>query len=181
MNRCVALLRGINVGKAKRLAMADLRRVVESLGYTDVRTLLNSGNVVFDTRDTDLRRVAARIEEAVAAHAGFVSRVIVVDRALLATVVRENDLAARTDNPSRLLVAFVRDAAVLDGLAPLAARDWSPEALHVGTRAAYLWCPEGVVDARVVDASWRVLGEGTTTRNWATVLKLCPLAGVSLP
>jgi uncharacterized protein (DUF1697 family) len=167
-----ALLRGINVGKAKRLAMADLRTLVEALGYTDVRTLLNSGNVVFDTAEKDAARIASRIEQGIVEAAGFRSNVIVVSRRDVAAIVGDNALAAQVDNPSRLLVAFVRDATVLTGLAPLTSRDWAPEALHVGTKAAYLWCPGGVLGGQVVEASGRVLGDKATTRNWATVLKL---------
>jgi uncharacterized protein (DUF1697 family) len=66
----------------------------------------------------------------------------------------------------------VRDASVLAALAPLTTRDWAPEALHIGTKAAYLWCPDGVLGGQVIEASGRVLGEKATTRNWATVLKL---------
>lgn len=172
MSTHAALLRGINVGRARRLAMADLRRLVEGLGYTGVRTLLNSGNVVFDAPDADVKRIASRIEDGIAEVAGFRSRVIVVSRRDVSAIVRDNALAGRTDNPSRLLVAFVRATAVLDALAPLTTKDWSPEALHVGTRAAYLWCPDGVVTGVLVEAAGRVMGDQVTTRNWATVLKL---------
>ena len=66
----VALLRGINVGRAKRVAMADLRSLVERLGYTDVRTLLNSGNVVFTSTSARSGGAEARIEAAIAARLG---------------------------------------------------------------------------------------------------------------
>lgn len=65
--RYVALLRGINVGRAKRVAMADLRALVEGLGFHSVRTLLNSGNVVFDGEVADCTDAAIRIEHALAA------------------------------------------------------------------------------------------------------------------
>lgn len=172
MSTCAALLRGINVGKAKRLAMADLRALVEGLGYTGVRTLLNSGNVVFDAPETDLARIATRIERGIVDAHGFRSNVIVVSRRDVTAIVEDNALAAQADNPSRLLVAFVRDASVLAALAPLTTQDWAPEAMHLGTRAAYLWCPDGVLGGRVVEASGRLLGDQATTRNWATVLKL---------
>src|SRR5262245_8002074 len=74
----VALLRGINVGTAKRVAMADLRALVEGLGYGDVRTLLNSGNVVFSVPRTAKGDPAARIEKALAAKLGVSSRILVL-------------------------------------------------------------------------------------------------------
>ena len=181
MSRYASLLRGINVGRAKRLAMADLRGLVEELGFTNVRTLLNSGNVVFDAPGGDGAHIASRLEQAIADHAGFRSNVIVVSRGEMTTIAGENALATRADNHSRLLVVFVRDGARLQHLAPLATRDWSPEALHVGSKAAYIWSPNGVLASEVFEASGRVLGDQVTTRNWATLLKLCALMDVPVP
>jgi len=79
--RRVALLRGINVGRAKRLAMADLRALVEDLGYGDVRTLLNSGNIIFTVPRTKRGDAAARIEKAIASRLGVSARVYVLTAA----------------------------------------------------------------------------------------------------
>ena len=76
--RYVALLRGINVGRAKRIAMGDLRAVVERLGFTEVRTLLNSGNVVFTGATAKPQEIATRIEEALASRLGVSSATIVL-------------------------------------------------------------------------------------------------------
>ena len=108
MPTLIALLRGINVGKAKRVAMADLRKLVEKLGYTDVRTLLNSGNVVFKSSSSDTAKAAAAIEKALLDGTGVSARVLVVTAAELATAVKENPLLKVADNPSRLLVAVPR-------------------------------------------------------------------------
>ncbi len=171
MTTWVALLRGINVGKAKRLAMADLRAIVEEAGYTRARTLLNSGNVVFDGPATDPERLGALLERAIEAHAGFHSHVVILDGDALDVVVREQRLT-QADNASRLLVGFVRDPAGLDAVRDLEARDWTPEAIAVGTRAVFVWCPTGVLDSKALEALWRALGDRLTTRNWATVQKL---------
>ncbi len=93
----VALLRGINVGRAKRVAMADLRALVESLGYLEVRTLLNSGNVVFTVPRGARGDPAARIEKAIATELGVTSRVIVITAAELAGIVRAHQLAKAND------------------------------------------------------------------------------------
>src|SRR4029077_17381759 len=89
-DRRVALLRGINVGTAKRLAMADLRRVFEDLGYDDVRTLLNSGNVVFTARTAASPDQAARVQKAIADRLGIQSRVVVLTRREIADAVAAN-------------------------------------------------------------------------------------------
>jgi uncharacterized protein (DUF1697 family) len=87
MTVCVALLRGINVGKAKRIAMADLRALIEGLGYTDVRTLLNSGNVVFSASRGATAAIAAAIEKAIVARFGFSAAVVVVTAKELEAIV----------------------------------------------------------------------------------------------
>src|SRR5687767_14025081 len=99
--RSVALLRGINVGKAKRVAMADLRALFEGLGYTDVATLLNSGNVVFAGAKGKAQGTAQRIEAEIERCCGFTSRVTIVSGADLARVLAEDPLADVADDPSR--------------------------------------------------------------------------------
>jgi uncharacterized protein (DUF1697 family) len=107
----VALMRGINVGRAKRIAMANLRALVEDLGYNDVRTLLNSGNVVFAAPDLARADAAARIEAALTARLGVSARVTLLAAAELAAAVRDNPLLDVAGDPSRLLVAFLTDPA----------------------------------------------------------------------
>ena len=173
----IALLRGVNVGRAKRVAMADLRALVESLGYGAVKTLLNSGNIVFATRAGDARDHAARIEKAMAKELGLSSRVTVLTAAELAAIVDKNPLLTVADNPSRLLVTVVRDSSDMAKLKALAKQDWGPEALAIGRRAAYSWCPEGILVSELAAKMGRSLGDGVTTCNWATMTKLRTLLG----
>jgi uncharacterized protein (DUF1697 family) len=168
----VALLRGINVGRAKRVAMADLRALVEDLGYRDVRTLLNSGNVIFTVPGTVRGNPASRIEEAFASVIGFTSRVMVVTAAEVAAAVLENPLGEVADNPSRLQVGILADHAHRTRLEPLVKEHWAPEALALGTRVAYLWCPRGGIDSPLMAAAGRVLGDAWTVRTMATVTRI---------
>jgi uncharacterized protein (DUF1697 family) len=170
--RQVGLIRGINVGRAKRVAMADLRALVEDLGYGDVRTLLNSGNVVFTTPRAAAGDAAARIEKALATRLGVPARVTVLSAADLAAALTDNPLLEVADNPSRLLVAVLSNPADWQKLEPLLKQDWSREVLAIGTRVAYVWCPKGILVSRLVEAVNRALGDAVTTRNWATMLKL---------
>ncbi|MGH7585515.1 MAG: DUF1697 domain-containing protein [Gemmatimonadales bacterium] len=170
--RWVALLRGINVGRAKRVAMADLRVVIEELGFGEVRTLLNSGNVVFTAPGSGRGNPAARIEKAVAEKLGVSSRVTALTAEDLGTIVSENPLGGVADNPSRLMVTIAMDAADLAQLQPVVRKAWAPEVLAVGSRAAYLWVPDGIADSLAFAAVAKILGDGATTRNWATILKL---------
>jgi uncharacterized protein (DUF1697 family) len=172
VHRHVALFRGINVGRAKRVAMVDLRALVERLGFGDVRTLLNSGNVVFTTARAAAGAAGAGIEKALATELGVSARVTVLTAAELAAAVAKNPLLEIADDPSRLLVAFLANPSDRSKLRPLTEQDWAPEALAVGARVAYLWCPNGVLASPLAEAVNRVLGDAVTARNWATVLKL---------
>ena len=171
--RHVALLRGINVGRAKRVAMADLRALVEGLGYGDVRTLLNSGNVVFTAPAGAQSKAAARIEKAVASDLGVSARVTVLSASELAAIVAENPLLEIADNPSRLLVTVLNDDTWIQ---PLLKQDWTPDVLALGPRVAYMWCPGGILQSPLATAAARLLGDSATTRNWATITKLHALA-----
>ena len=171
----VALLRGINVGKAKRVAMADLRTLVEGLGYADVRTLLNSGNVVFTAPRADAK-AAARIEAALKEETGVSARVLVLTGEELAAIVAGNPLGDATSDPSRLLVTVLMDGADRKKLAAVETADWSPEMVAAGTRAIYSWHPNGLSGGTLADALGKALGDAATGRNWSTMMKLHALA-----
>jgi uncharacterized protein (DUF1697 family) len=175
--RYVALLRGINVGKAKRVAMADLRSLLEKLGHREVRTLLNSGNVVFTVTRTLRGDLARQLERALLQQLQVSCRVTVLSATELARVIKENPLGRIASNPSRLLVSVILDPSDRTKLAPLTRQDWKPEAFGLGTRASYIWCPDGVLESRVAKAVDQALGDGVTARNWSTMLKLHALMG----
>jgi uncharacterized protein (DUF1697 family) len=168
----IALLKGINVGRAKRVPMAQLRALCTELGYGRVRTLLNSGNVVFTAPQADPRAVAAQIEQALAGQIGVKARTLVLTGSELDAAVSENTLTEIADNPSRLLVMFFADPGDPKRVQSLTEQDWTPEALGVGSRVAYLWCPEGVLASRLLPAIERAASDVVTSRNWSTVRKL---------
>lgn len=172
----VALLRGVNVGKAKRVPMASFRDMLRELGYGDVATLLNSGNAVFrasgGAEGDHERRIAAALESTI----GVSAPVIVASTRRLAAIVDEDPVRVEPEEASRSLVAFTRDRATLAGLADVGRLVVPPERFAVGTHAAYLVCPGGLLESAAADALLgRAKGE-VTTRNWATTLKLRALA-----
>jgi uncharacterized protein (DUF1697 family) len=167
----VALLRGINVGRAKRVAMADLRKLLGDLGFAQVRTVLNSGNVVYDGGKVAPADAAARIEEALVLKLGVAARVTVLSASQFAELIEQNPLAPAAD-AARLLVLVLNNPADVQRLAPLLQQPWQPEALALGRWAAYAWCPDGVLASKVVAALGVLLGDGVTSRNWATMQKL---------
>ncbi len=173
---CVALLRGVNVGRAKRIAMADLRTLIAALGFTDVRTLLNSGNAVFRAARPDVATIAAAIEAAIRARCGFSTSVIVLTANDLDAIIEENALRHIAAVPARYVVAFVAAPATLEQMKSLSTRPWAPEAIAIGRKAAYVWCAGGIADSTLVQSIARATAEGATMRNWTTVLKLQTVA-----
>jgi uncharacterized protein (DUF1697 family) len=174
--RYIALLRGINVGRAKRVAMADLRKLIADLGFDNVRSLLNSGNVVFGGALVDPAEAAAMIEEALVLKLGVASRVTVLPQAELAAIVEDNTLVSLASDPARLVVFIAGADASRQLVAPLVQEGWAPEALALGRHAAYAWCPAGVLASRVAASLNKLLGDQTTARNWSTISKLHTLA-----
>lgn len=169
MTRYVALLRGINVGTAKSIAMSDLSACFEALGFTGVRTLLRSGNVVFDA-DGPVDSLA--LERAIAAATGVTAGVVVVDDGRLRQIVNENPLASVASDPSRALVYFLDPVPDDTGLGRPSDDDLLPERLAFGPHAIYQWCPDGISKSRVPVKFFTTLGTTATGRNLRTVEKL---------
>ena len=168
----VALLRGVNVGKARRVPMVELRDLLSGMGYAGVATLLNSGNAVFRASRGAPARHAADIAAAISADMGVDVPVIVKSAGELAAIIAENPLAAVATDPSRLLVAYTQDAGALRGLASIGSLVQPPEQFVVGRKAAYLYCAQGILASTAGDALLGKAGKAATTRNWATTLKL---------
>lgn len=168
----VALLRGINVGKAKRVAMADLRLALESLGYGHVRTLLNSGNAVFTSARPLAKTAAERMQVALEEHTGVSSRFLIRTASALEAVVKADPVGRVATDPSRYFVGFLYEPEVLARIRKIASPTWKPDVVIPGDGVVYLWCPNGLTGSRAFEAVGRELGDGITTRNWATVGKL---------
>lgn len=171
----VALIRGINVGKAKRVAMADLRTLFVDLGHADVQTILNSGNVVFSAGDGGPLAIAEGVERAMTERLGLSARVTVLTAQELTAVVLADPLRPVMTDPSRLLVFVLRDPSRFALFEPFTREDWSPEALAIGPRVAYAWCAKGILTSRLVESLNKRLGDEVTSRNWKTMLKLLAL------
>ena len=169
--RYVALFRGINVGKAKRIAMADLRALLTRLGYADVRTLLNSGNAVFSSQG-EPAELALRIRAEVAKKLGVDALVIVKSAAEIRAILSGNALEAIALDHSRLLVAMANDASSITALKTYSSEIRGGEQIHVNRHAAYLWCAQGILESKAAEALLSQLKEQGTTRNWATLNKI---------
>ncbi len=175
--RYAALLRGINVGGHKKVAMADLRSLLHDLGCADVATHLQSGNAVFssDRRAPDLE---TDIAAAIADRLGVSCAVLIRTGAELAAAVSGHPLGGEPENASRYFVAFLSVEPAAAKTAALAEMSFDPDQVWVVGREAYLWCPGGAADTRLTGAILeRRLGVTATARNWNTVTKLVSLTG----
>jgi uncharacterized protein (DUF1697 family) len=169
MPRQIALLRGINVGGNKRVEMARLRALMEELGHRDVRTYVNSGNVVFSGRPRSERQLEAALAETF----GFDVPVVLRSRDELADIVRANPLREIATDPAKHLVVFCAADAATD----LDPADFAPETFRVRGREVYLWAPGGIGTSPLAKAlANKSLGDKSTARNWRTVEKLLELA-----
>ncbi|GAB3276115.1 DUF1697 domain-containing protein [Parasphingorhabdus pacifica] len=176
MSRRIALLRGINLGKHNRIGMAELRGMVDELGYTDVRTHLQSGNLILTGADSP-EGTARKIEEQITRHLGLEIRVMVRTRDEIAAIVELDPLGEIVTDPARYLVTFfaeVPDPALLHRIDPSA---HAPDVFRVDGREIYLWCAGGVRNTKLGNAFWeKQLGVAGTARNWNTVTRLLSLA-----
>jgi uncharacterized protein (DUF1697 family) len=175
----VALLRGVNVGGAKRVPMATFRDILYGLGYSNVVTLLNSGNAVFRAPASTGTKHASAIAKGIADELSLEVPVIVKEAEELAAIVAENPLATEEIEAGRLLVAFAADQASLAALAPIGTLAQLPDMFFLGSKAAYAYCHAGSLVSPVGAALLGKQGRAMTTRNWATTLKLHALAGAA--
>lgn len=171
----VVLLRGVNVGKGNRVPMAAFRALLEAQGFTEVRTLLNSGNAVFRSVGRSASVHAKAIRLALQERLGLSIHVVVKSSSDFHAVVAENTLAPAADQHSRFLVAFAQDQAAIEALSALRQSVQAPERLLIGRHAAYLDCARGILESEAASALLGRAGRAVTTRNWGTTLKLATL------
>jgi uncharacterized protein (DUF1697 family) len=176
MTRQIALLRAINLGRRRRVAMGELRELLVGHGHADVKTHLQSGNVILSS-DLAPARLRSRLEAQLAAGLGMQVDVIVRTAQELADVVERNPLRDVAVDPRRLQVTFLAgepDAAVVRELAGV---DVSPERIAISEREIYVWHPDGIQTSPANKLlSGRNLGVIGTARNWSTVTRLLELA-----
>jgi uncharacterized protein (DUF1697 family) len=172
----VALLRGINVGRNKRIAMSELRTMLASLGYADIRTHLQSGNAIFSAERRKPESLEQELSAGIKKAFGMDVAVLVRTAAELASVVDANPFVSQGVDARELHATFLAAAPVAARTAAVDRAAGAPDEFAFGTRVIYLRLRNGVMGSRLPD--WdTVLGLRTTTRNWNTTTRLRDLAG----
>jgi uncharacterized protein (DUF1697 family) len=173
----VIMLRGINLGPARRVPMADLRALFGEAGYEDVRTYVQSGNIVLEStaKPAELERDAAKL---IAERFGFDVPVVVRTARQLAAVVKLNPLGDVADDPKRYQVSFLTGKPGAEVVRALTEAAVESERVAFHGREIYAWHPEGVARSKLWNAlAGKALGVTATARNWTTVTTLLEMAG----
>jgi len=174
--RYVALLRGINVGRAKPVAMTELKEEVEALGFGEVRTLLRSGNVVFTGKREDPDQLARAIEAAIEQRFAMKVGVVVRTGDELAAAVAANPIAEAAGEGSNLHVMFLAGPltdAERDRIEP---KQFEPDVVRIADREVYVWYRNGMSGSKTAELLDRRIRTLVTDRNWNTIGKLLVLA-----
>ena len=174
----ISMLRGVNVGGHYKIKMEALRALYESLGLRDAQTYVQSGNVVFRTKERNLGALAKRMEDAIEQSFGFRPAVIVRTTSELKGAIARNPFARRRGiDPSKLLVTFLADDPSAEGRDRVLKIKAEPEELFIDGREVYIYFTNGMARPKL---SWaaigKMLGTSGTGRNWNSVTKLLEIA-----
>jgi uncharacterized protein (DUF1697 family) len=171
------LLRGINLGGKRRVAMADLRSLLEGLGYDGVRTHLQSGNAVLRTPTRSTATVERAVARAIKSELALEVDVIARTAQQMAAVVGADPFPGVATEPAKYLVTFLEKKPPASWLSSIDLADYAPEQAAVVGKQLYLWLPGGVHNSRLARTlTDKKLGGSATSRNWNVVTKLAELA-----
>ena len=172
MKTYLALLRGINVGSNNRLPMSDLRVLLERNACTDVRTYIQSGNVILSTPVTDPAALERQITAAIAKRHGFAPRVLLLTRDELEQAVAANPFPQAADTPTSVHLFFLAAAPKNPDLKSLEAFTVGGEAFALKGKVLYLHTPHGFGTSKLAERAMKLIGGEATARNWRTVTTL---------
>jgi uncharacterized protein (DUF1697 family) len=175
----VALLRGINVGGHKPVAMAALRDLLAELGFSEVQSVLQSGNLVFRSRPREGATLERLLEGEARKRLALETDVMVRTSQEWAGVLAGNPFRREAQrDPGHLVAMFLKAAPAGDRVEALRAAITGPEVMRVSGREAFIVYPDGIGRSRLTNALIeKTLGTRGTARNWNTVLKIGALAG----
>ena len=174
--RYVALLRGINVGGANMIKMAALKAEFEALGFENVRTYINSGNLAFDAKKSSENKLADKIETAVEALVGRQIAVVVREQKDIKRILQNNPFDGEFGSHKEMHVLFLKEELQNEKVAQLKAAAFPGERYEVSGREIYCHLPTGVADSLltkgIIDKKLKIVFTG---RNWRTVEKIADL------
>ncbi len=177
MQRHIALLRGINVGGRNKLKMGKLREMVASFGWQNVKSYLQSGNLVFDCDEEDAGILASKIQSQIKQTYGYEVTVLMRMLADFRQILETNPFVARGEEIAKLYVAFLAEPPSADQLDALELPANIADEISIGEQELFLFCPNGYARTKLNNNFFeRQLKMPATTRNWKTVNKIYQIA-----
>jgi uncharacterized protein (DUF1697 family) len=177
MNTYIALLRGINVGGNNKLPMRDLAALLQDLGCRNVKTYIQSGNVVFQSEQTDRKALADAITDAIRRHHGFAPATFILDRQELEAAIAANPFPEGESAPKSLHLFFLDGSPQAYDPSALDRVKAPNERCQLIGRVFYLHAPDGIGRSKLAENVGKGWGVNMTARNWRTVCELEALAG----
>lgn len=178
MNTCIALFRGINIGGHNKLPMKELVAVMEKLGLQNIRTYIQSGNVVFRARAGDAAQLAAQIGAAIRKSHGFEPKVLLLDAVGLEKIIKANPFPEGEAEGNTLHFIFLAEIPPNPDLAGIEKIRAASERCELKGNMFYLHAPDGIGRSKLAANMERLLGVPMTGRNWNTVSKLREMVGM---
>lgn len=173
MNKFTALLRGINVSGQKQIKMAELKSLFEDLGFKDVETYIQSGNVIFSSKEKSIEKIEEKISSSLKKKFGFEAETIVVTSEEIESVLDKNPFLKRKTDFEKLYVTFLSEIPNEEYLIKLEASDYSPEQFIIVGKIIYLSLPNGYGRTKLNNNFFeKKLNVSATTRNLKTVKAL---------
>lgn len=172
----IALLRGINVGGHNSLPMTELVAVLEGLGCENIRTVIQSGNVVLQSAGRSPSKLAKQIRLGIKESQGFEPRLLVMSRKEFAKAIEANPFPQAVADPKTLHLGFLEESPPAPDLAKLNGIQSNSERFELIDRVFYLHAPDGIGRSKLAANAEKHLGVAMTMRNWRTVSRLRDLA-----
>lgn len=176
MNTYVAVLRGINVSGQRIIAMKDLKALFQKAGYDNVMTYIQSGNVVFGSTETSIKKLEKNISELIENHYNFSVPVLVLSRENMNEILEKNPYIDREKDTNKLHVTLLEKIPEEKLLASCRDEKYQSDEFTITDTTIYLYCPDGYGMTKFSTTFFeKKLGVEATTRNWKTILKLLEL------
>lgn len=176
MNSYIALLRGINVGGNNRLPMSELREVLAKLGLHNVKTYIQSGNVVFQSEEGGTGEWSDKISTAIGMSHGFEPRVVTLELQEFEKAAESNPFPEAEDEPKTLHLYFLASAPKDPDLSALESIKKENERFQIRDKVFYLHAPDGIGRSELAGRAEKLLGVAATARNWRSVCKIMEMA-----
>jgi uncharacterized protein (DUF1697 family) len=176
MRTYIALFRGINVGRSNALSMKELIALLEKLGAQDVKTYIQSGNVVLRAKEKDASKISNQIGAEIRRRRGFEPHVLFLEVAELEKAIAQNPFPEAESEPKTLHIGFLDSAPTNPNLKALGGLKTTSERFVLKHNVFYLHAPDGIGRSKLAANAERLLGVSMTDRNWRTVCKIAMLA-----